>query len=239
MQRGARALLLCLAAGALAGCEGAGPDLAAVLAPDGRQADERASGHGGAGTDGAAPSGGPRPAETANAGTRAEAPPPEPGAPGDGASASAMLPAPSGLPQEALPKAETAAAPAAGDVPEVYMALQQDSVGTVSVIFAIDESRDGTPSDDPAVRLTPENGRCNPQEMRRYLFPDAESARPVFSAREAREGVTAARLAAVLAVAVTDAMVGRGLADDREATTPQNVCTRKLWERLVRAGAAG
>jgi hypothetical protein len=238
MQRGARALLLCLAAGALAGCEGAGPDPAAVLAPDGRQAEERAREDGGPGTDGAPHSGEPRPPETANAGTRAEAPPPEPEAPDDDASASAMLPAPSGLPDDATRPAATAP-PDPGDVPEVYMALQQDSVGTVSVIFAIDESRDGTPSDDPAVRITPENGRCNPQEMRRYLFPDAESARPVFSAREAREGVTAARLPAFLAVAVTDAMVGRGLADSREATTPQNVCTRKLWERLVRAGAAG
>jgi len=117
------------------------------------------------------------------------------------------------------------------DAPLVYMALQSDSAGTVSLIFATDASRDGTPGDDPAVRITPENGDCNPQDMRRYGF--APDARPVFGPDQARAGVTAADLPAFMAVAATEAMLAEGLARTREETAPQNICTRKLWQRLV------
>jgi len=126
---------------------------------------------------------------------------------------------------------------ALADVPEIYMALQPESGGTVSVIFAIDNSRDNTPSDDPAIRLTPEDGDCNPQELRRYIFPDRYAARPTFSASDARAGVPAEQLPAFLAIAVSNEMLDQGLADVPEDTSPQNICTRKLWERLVLSDA--
>ncbi|HUF88347.1 MAG TPA: hypothetical protein VMM59_13290, partial [Thermohalobaculum sp.] len=101
------------------------------------------------------------------------------------------------------PPASVAAAPAlpapGAEVPHVYMALQPGGPGRPhSVVFAIDAARDGTPGDDPAIRLTPEAGRCNPQEMRRYDF-SAEAAGPVVSEAEGASGLTARDLPAFLA----------------------------------------
>ena len=142
------------------------------------------------------------------------------------------LPEPSADAAQDSPRRERLRDPAAR-APEIYMDLQRDSAGLVSVIFATDASRDGTPGDDPAIRLSPEGGECNPQQMRRYAFPDG--AAPVFGPPEASRGLTAADLPAFMAVAATETMLARGLAADREDTRPQNICTRKLWERLVTA----
>ena len=121
------------------------------------------------------------------------------------------------------------------DVPHIYMALQPGGPGHPdSVVFAIDAARDRTPSDDPAIRLTPDGGRCNPQEMRRYDFP-AGTTTPVVSEAEAERGLTARDLPRFLAAAVTGRLIEAGLASEPEDTRPLNVCTRKLWERLVAA----
>ena len=138
------------------------------------------------------------------------------------------------LPAPARPEQ---ASPPARPVPHIYMALQSGGAGrVVSAVFAIDAARDNTPSDDPAVRLTPADGLCNPQEMRSYDFPPQDAARPVVSEAEQAEGLTARDLPAFMAVSVTDKMLSLGLARDREATRALNVCTRKLWERLLLTG---
>lgn len=133
--------------------------------------------------------------------------------------------------------AEPSAAPAprkAPPVPRIYMALQPGASGRPhSVIFAIDASRDGTPSDDPAIRLSPQNGHCNPQQMRHYDFP--AGAKPVVSEAEQARGLTVTDLPNYLAATVTQRMIEARLAATPEDTRPQNVCTRKLWERLVLA----
>ena len=130
----------------------------------------------------------------------------------------------------ALPQPGQPAAPA---VPHIYLALQPGGTGhPVSAIFAIDAARDGNPSDDPAIRLTPDAGRCNPQEMRRFDFPP-EAATPVVSEAEQGRGLTAQDLPRFLAAAVTGRLIEAGLASEPEDTRPLNVCTRKLWERLV------
>jgi hypothetical protein len=137
----------------------------------------------------------------------------------------AVLPVPAG----ALP-----APPPATPVPHIYLALQPDGEGKpISAIFAIDAARDNTPSDDPAIRLTPENGLCNPQEMRSYTFPREAAEAPVVSETQQAQGLTAADLPAFLAVSVTDRMLATGLASNREQTRALNICTRKLWEELV------
>ncbi len=123
-------------------------------------------------------------------------------------------------------------------VPHIYMALQPDSSGTTSVIFAIDESRDGTPTNDPAIRITPEpesggNGQCNPQPMRNFDFPPQYATRPAYGPPEAARGIGARDLPKFLAVEVSSAMIASGLADEPQQTRPQNVCTRLLWERQV------
>jgi hypothetical protein len=126
--------------------------------------------------------------------------------------------------------------PAPGQVPHIYMALQDGGEGRpVSVIFTIDAARNGTPSDDPAMRLTPENGLCNPQEMTRYDFPP-DAATPAVGDAEQAEGLTARDLPAFMAIAVTNELLDRGIATDPEQTRPLNICTRKLWEQLVVAG---
>ncbi len=139
----------------------------------------------------------------------------------DFAAASAALPAP------ALPP----------PVPHIYLALQSGGAGgTVSAVFAIDAARDHTPSDDPAMRITPEGGRCNMQEMRSYNFPPEDAASPVVNETEQAQGLTAGRLPDFMAFIVTERMLERGLASDREDTSALNICTRKLWERLLAVG---
>ncbi len=135
------------------------------------------------------------------------------------------------LPTPARPEQ---ASPPARPVSHIYMALQSDGPGrTVSAVFAIDAARDNTPSDDPAMRITPEGGRCNMQEMRSYNFPPEDAASPVASEAEQAQGLTAGRLPDFMAFIVTERMLERGLASDREETSALNICTRKLWEELV------
>jgi len=165
--------------------------------------------------------------------TSGEAPPETPAQTGPTQPPTPETPAASApLPAPALP---TLPPP----VPHIYLALQSDGAGRpVSAVFAIDAARDNPPSDDPAVRLTPENGLCNPQEMRSYDFPPEDAARPVVSEAEQAEGLTARDLPAFMAVSVTNKMLSLGLADEREQTRALNVCTRKLWERLLAGDAA-
>jgi hypothetical protein len=155
----------------------------------------------------------------------------------------AATPAPAEeLAEDPLPSPSDAATPdtPAPAVPHIYMALQPGGTGhPTSVVFAIDAARDGTPSDDPAIRLTPDAGRCNPQEMRRYDFPPGDAARPVVGDAEGALGLTAQDLPRFLAAAVTGRMLDAGLASEPEDTRGLNVCTRKLWERLVVAENQG
>lgn len=124
--------------------------------------------------------------------------------------------------------------PLASNVPHVYMALQPDEgSGPLSIVFAIDRSRDNTPGDDPAIRLTPEEGKCNPQEMRRFQFPDVTIQRPIFGPEEAKRGIGAKDLPNFMAMMVTGEMMRQGVVVEPEASKPQNVCTRKLWERMI------
>jgi len=147
-------------------------------------------------------------------------------------------------PEEALPEpGSTADAPAA-DAPHIYMALQPERGGRTSVVFAIDRSRDSTPSDEPAIRITPEeteaqSGRCNPQQLRYYAFPPESARNPVYGPEEAARGVVARDLPGFMATAVSSEMIVRGIADDLEQTRPQNVCTRKLFEQTIMAATTG
>lgn len=126
-------------------------------------------------------------------------------------------------------------------VPQIYMALQPDPGGPTSVILAIDRSRDNTPSDDPAIRITPDKGSCNPQQLRRFEFPPDRVGRPTYGPDDAARGVTARELPEYMATAVTSEMVATGLIADQEDSQPQKVCTRKLLQRLIidRSTAAG
>ncbi len=128
--------------------------------------------------------------------------------------------------------------PTAAEVPHSYLALQPAGAGhPTSVVFAIDASRDGTPSDDRALRLTPDDGDCNPQEMQRYDFP-ADAAPAVGDGEQAR-GLTPRELPDFLAASVTGRLIDTGLASEPEDTRALNICTRKLWERLVLARNSG
>ncbi len=168
----------------------------------------------------------PAPAETAAPAAPSDAPSPAP-------PAAALLPAPEarGVAPAALPPAEAPPPDPAPGAPDIYMALQPSSAGTVSVVFAIDRTRDNTPSDDPAIRLTPENGQCNPQELRRFEFPAIFAARPIYSA--VNSDIDAAALPGFLSTAVTTEMIRLGLARDPDATRPQNMCSFLLWRELV------
>lgn len=116
--------------------------------------------------------------------------------------------------------------------PHIYMSLQPDPTGVTSIVFAIDADKNDSPQNDPAMRITPENGSCNPQELRRYNFPD-DVRRPIFGPDEAFRGVTAQDLPNFMAMAVTSEMIRRGLVNEVEESHAQNVCTRKLWERMI------
>lgn len=129
---------------------------------------------------------------------------------------------------------EPSAAIVAANVPHVYMSLQKGggSVPT-SIVFAIDRSRDNSPQNDSAIRITPEDGLCNPQELQRFNFPSDSARRPVFGPEEARRGITARELPNFMAMMVTSEMMRRGMIVEPDESKPQNVCTRKLWERMV------
>lgn len=158
--------------------------------------------------------------------------PVDPLAPPDGAAAAG---APLVLPGDLAAAAPAAPAPgsAAASVPHFYIALQEDPAGPTSVILAIDRSRDGTPSDDPAIRITPDAGACNPQQLRYYTFPPGEAERPTYGPQEAARGVTARDLPDFLATAVTSEMLLRNMAAHPDDTQPQNICTRKLLQRII------
>ncbi len=122
-------------------------------------------------------------------------------------------------------------------MPHIYLSLQSQGAGRpVSAIFAIDAARDATPFDDPAIRLTPEDGLCNPQSMTSYNFPEADADRPAVTEADRERGLTAALLPSVMAVVVTERMLEAGLAETKEDTRAMNICTRKLWQQLVSAG---
>jgi hypothetical protein len=139
-----------------------------------------------------------------------------------------------------------AAAPsqAAATAPHIYMAVQPDRSGPVSVVFAIDRSRDNTPSDEPAIRITPDQtdpdrGRCNPQQLRYFDFPQESAERPVYGPDEAARGIGARDLPGFMATTVSQEMIVRGIAEELEQTRPQNVCTRKLFEQTIIAANTG
>ena len=132
------------------------------------------------------------------------------------------------------PSQQTAAAAADPDAPHIYMAIQPGGAsGPTSVVFAIDRDRNNSPANDPAIRITPENGQCNPQEMQFYNFPGESGSRPIFGPQEAGSGVSARELPNFMAMAVTSEMLRKGLIVQPDDSKPQNVCTRKLWEQLV------
>jgi len=142
---------------------------------------------------------------------------------GETAGAAPALPDPGAAPRrEARP---------AADAPRIYMDIRAVEGGGHVLTFATDASRDATPSDDPAVRIAPRDGACNAEELPAHRFPP--DARPVFGPDQVARGLGPAELPAFMAVAATEAMLARGLAPTREATRPENICTRKLWERLV------
>ena len=120
----------------------------------------------------------------------------------------------------------------ANAAPHIYMVLQPDPSGPLSVIFAIDAQKNDTPQDDPAIRITPEDGKCNPQDLARFNFPK-DQIKPVFGPDQAFAGITARDLPNFMAMAVTAAMLDRGLITEVDQSKPQNVCTRKLWEQLT------
>lgn len=164
------------------------------------------------------------PTETAPAPSNATTALPEPQVP----PAAAQLPAPDASLQ--LEPEEQRIALAASQAPQIYMAIQQDGSRPISVIFAIDESRDGTPENDPAIRLTPTEGECNPQAMRSYDFPSPFGDAPVFGSDQVLQGVSADQLPSYLAIEVSQSIMALGIAGTLEDTRPQNICTRKLWE---------
>lgn len=180
----------------------------------------------------------PEPGQDASDGIDAEAPPPDDDASEDDAGGET----PDDI-APADPQAPVDAA-AAADAPHVYMSLQPDTGGSTSVVFAIDRSRDGTPSDEPAIRITPEateaqSGRCNPQQLRYYKFPPESAGQPVYGPDEASRGVAAGDLPGFMATAVSAEMMELGIADDLDGTRPQNVCTRKLFEQTIIAASTG
>lgn len=112
-------------------------------------------------------------------------------------------------------------------VPVIFMALQDGGAASHSVVFALDSDRDGSAIGERAIRLTPEDGQCNPQELTRYDFGGSD---PVFGVEQANAGIRPAEIPRYLAFVASQALVDSGLAPSVEATAPQNICTRKWWE---------
>ncbi len=158
-----------------------------------------------------------------------EAPAPDPNA---AAAPAEPLPTPTAPGAQPLPDGATTRAEVV-NAPHIYMAIQPDGSGPISVVFAIDQSRDNTPRNDPAIRITPLDGKCNPQQMSSFNFNAAERARPTYGPEEAAGGITARDLPNFMAIAVTSEMMRTGLVVEPPESQPQNVCTRKLWERLI------
>ncbi|MEM6905388.1 MAG: hypothetical protein AAF568_05800 [Pseudomonadota bacterium] len=201
-----------LAAVLLAGCEGEGLDLPEIAVPD-LFSEETA--------EALAEEAAPAPVESSEL-----APPagadllPTPGAP---------------TPQEtdpdlALNSEEQQIAEIAANAPHIYLAVQEDGGRPTSLIFAIDEARDGTPSNDPAIRLTPDAGQCNPQVMRSYNFPALYDGAPVFSGEQILRGVRAEQLPAYMAIAASNELLRLPQFETRDDVAAHNICTRKFWE---------
>lgn len=152
-------------------------------------------------------------------------------------SADAPLPAVdiSGLP---VPPARGNLTPA-DNAPLVYMGLQREAGGVLAITFVIDGNRDGDPYNDPAAELRPAEGQCNLTDIETHTLPAEYAAAPVFGPDQVREGVTPDLLPAFMAIAVSEEMIRLGLAESPGDTQPQNVCTRKYWERLVAGTARG
>lgn len=127
----------------------------------------------------------------------------------------------------------TELSPEALAAPHIYMALQPDKGGPTSVVFAIDQSRDNTPGDDPAIRITPADGKCNPQQLRWHEFTAEQARRPAYGPDEAAQGITARDLPGYMASLVTSQMLDAGLIKDPEDSRPQNVCTQKLLQQMI------
>lgn len=136
-------------------------------------------------------------------------------------------------------KKPTLRTPRSETAPHLYMELQPDSGGPVSVVFAIDQSRDNTPSDDPAIRITPMDGQCNPQQLRWHEFSPEKAKRPAYGPEEAARGITAQELPGFMATLVTSDMLEAGLISDPEESRPQNVCTQKLLQQMIIAESTG
>lgn len=147
------------------------------------------------------------------------------------------------LPETDLAPSILAEAPLPGNLtpadsaPFVYMGVSERPDGVIAVTFVIDRDRDGSPYNDPGAELRPADGECNLTDLDAHGLTEADAEQPVFGPEEARGGVTPDVLPAFMAVAVTSAMLDRGLAESPGDTHPQNVCTRKYWERLVAQGA--
>ncbi len=154
---------------------------------------------------------------------REELPPPP--------SAEAPLPATdlAGLP---VPPIGGSLAPA-DNAPLIYMGLDPRSNGVVAITFVMDRDRDGNPYNDPAVELRPAGGKCNLTDVEKHQLAPPFADRPIFGPDEVRKGVTPDQLPAFMAIAVSSEMIRQGLAQDPGETHPQNVCTRKYWERLM------
>ncbi|MEM9764657.1 MAG: hypothetical protein AAF968_19505 [Pseudomonadota bacterium] len=181
------------------------------------------------------------------------------GATGDAPAAGSTSEAPApeaGTPALSLPGTE-AEAPAArgftgpqyqpGDVPAIYLAVQDGGSEPDAVIFAIDGALDGNPGNDQAVVIRPEptgsrEGTCGIENRPSFRFPPGS---PVFSHVQANQGILLAEMPRYLAFQATQALVASGLAPDAEATVAQNICTRKFWEvwlqqaQQQQAGTAG
>ncbi|MEM7498783.1 MAG: hypothetical protein AAF371_12410 [Pseudomonadota bacterium] len=119
-----------------------------------------------------------------------------------------------------------------GDVPAIYLTVQEGRGGPDAVVFAIDGALDGNPGNDAAVRIRPEptgsrEGNCGIENLPRYSFPQGS---PVFSHVQANQGILLAEMPRYLAFQATQALVAAGLAEDAEETVAQNICTRKFWE---------
>lgn len=192
---------------------------------------------GSSGTKSAAPGGTSRPASDRALAELTPPPGVAPAPPPASGSGTGVAAAPSGG-SLALTPSELEIARATNEAPVIYLGFQADGSNPVSLIFAIDAARDGTPNNDPAIRLTPEGGDCNPQVMQSFDFPPEDRAKPVFSTEQILKGIKAEQLPNFLALTTSFRMLERGIAKTRQETRPHNICARKLWELQVQTPAA-
>lgn len=152
---------------------------------------------------------------------------------------SSAAPLPAENPAPAPPPLSGGNLAPADAAPLVYMGIERRDGGLVAITFVMDRDRDGNPFNDPAAELRPADGQCNLTDVETPRLAPEYAARPVFGPDEARQGITPDVLPAFMAMAVSSEMMRAGLAADPGATHPQNVCTRKYWERLVAQSGPG